>query len=216
MKRLEVGVIGLGKFGSAVAEAVSDKGHVVVGIDNSGSSIKKNKELLRHVYQADATDIEALKQLRLIDLDKIVVSVGKSMEDAILIVLNLQDLGIHNMAVKACTAEHAAVLQRLGVKHVIRPELDAADRFAHRIANPGLLDLVPIGGDVLLQELEVDVWDGQSLGALGLFKRGVMVVAIKERGASKYQVVPDAERVLAAGDILIAVGREKDVLALIP
>lgn len=118
MRKLEVGVIGLGKFGSAVAEAVSDKGHVVVGIDNSGNSIKRNKELLRHVYQADATDIEALKQLRLIDLDKIVVSVGKSMEDAILIVLNLQELGIHNMAVKACTAEHAAVLRRLGVKHV--------------------------------------------------------------------------------------------------
>lgn len=216
MRKLEVGVIGLGKFGSAVAEAVSDKGHVVVGIDNSGNSIKRNKELLRHVYQADATDIEALKQLRLIDLDKIVVSVGKSMEDAILIVLNLQELGIHNMAVKACTAEHAAVLRRLGVKHVVRPELDAADRFAHRIANPGLLDLVPIGGDVLLQELEVDMWDGRSLGDLGLFERGVMVVAIKERGAGKYDVVPDAERILATGDILIAVGREKDVLALIP
>lgn len=99
---------------------------------------------------------------------------------------------------------------------MFRPELDAADRFAHRIANPGLLDLVPIGGDVLLQELEVDMWDGRSLGDLGLFERGVMVVAIKERGAGKYDVVPDAERILATGDILIAVGREKDVLALIP
>lgn len=216
MKKLEVGVIGLGKFGSAVAEAVSDKGHVVVGIDNSGSSIKKSKDLLRHVYQADATDIEALKQLRLMDLDKIVVSVGTSMEDAILIVLNLQELGIYNMAVKACTAEHASVLQRLGVKHVIRPELDAADILAHRIANPGLLDVIPIGGDVLLQELEVDAWSGRSLRELELFEQGVMVVAIKGRDTSKYHVVPDAERILVTGDILIAVGREKDVLELIP
>ncbi|KAF1073512.1 NAD-binding protein [Halodesulfovibrio sp. MK-HDV] len=94
MKKMEVGIIGLGKFGSALAEFLSELGHTVIGVDGSSNATKKAEEFLSQTYQADATDDVVLKQLRFMDLDKVVVSVGKSMETSILIVLNLQEMGV--------------------------------------------------------------------------------------------------------------------------
>ncbi|MCG8530883.1 MAG: TrkA family potassium uptake protein [Desulfovibrionales bacterium] len=216
MRKMEIGVIGLGKFGSAVAKAIAERGHSVVGIDRAESTTKRAKDFLRQVYRGDATDAEVLKQLRFMDLDKVIVSVGKSMENSILIVLNLQELGIRNAAVKALSNEHASVLRRLGVEEVIRPEQDAAEHLAHQVSNPGMLDLLPIGGDVLLQELEVDQWTGKLLGDLNIMDNGVMIVAVKPKGEKRYIFVPSPEMALGTGDVLIAIGKEDDVLGLVP
>ncbi|OBQ54043.1 potassium channel family protein [Halodesulfovibrio spirochaetisodalis] len=214
MKKAEVGIIGLGKFGSALAEFLSELGHTVIGVDSSSNATKKTEEFLSQTYQADATDDNVLKQLRFMDLDEVIVSVGKSMETSILIVLNLQEMGIKRLAVKAISHEHAVVLRRLGVHTVIQPERDAASQFAHRIANPGMLDLLPLGGNILLQELEVNNWVGKSLIDLGLTSFGVMVVAIKRKGEKEYEFVPAADRTLEEGDILVAIGKESDLLKL--
>jgi len=214
MKKMEVGIIGLGKFGSALAEFLSELGHTVIGVDGSSNATKKAEEFLSQTYQADATDDNVLKQLRFMDLDKVIVSVGKSMETSILIVLNLQEMGVKRLAVKAISHEHAVVLRRLGVHTVIQPERDAASQFAHRIANPGMLDLLPLGGNILLQELEVDKWAGKSLIDLGLTSFGVMVVAAKKKGDKDYEFVPPADRTLEKGDILVAIGKESDLLEL--
>lgn len=213
-KKMEVGVIGLGKFGSALAESVTQLGHTAVGIDTSATALKRSEEYLAQAYEADATDDTVLKQLRFMDLDKVVVSVGKSMETSILIVLNLQEIGVKKLAVKAISHEHAVVLKRLGVDTVIQPERDAASQFAHRIANPGMLDLLPLGGNILLQELEVNAWAGKSLIDLGLTSLGVMVVAAKQPGDKEYEFVPPADRELQKGDILVAIGKESDLLEL--
>ncbi len=214
MKKMEVGIIGLGKFGSALAEFLSELGHTVIGVDGSSNATKKAAEFLSQTYQADATDDVVLKQLRFMDLDKVVVSVGKSMETSILIVLNLQEMGVKKLAVKAISHEHAVVLRRLGVETVIQPERDAASQFAHRIANPGMLDLLPLGGNILLQELVVHNWAGKSLIDLGLTSFGVMVVAAKKKGDEEYEFVPPADRTLEEGDILVAIGKESDLLKL--
>ncbi|SIO30066.1 potassium channel family protein [Halodesulfovibrio marinisediminis] len=214
MKKKEVGIIGLGKFGGALAQCLSELGHTVIGVDSSASATKKTDEFLSQTYEADATDDNVLKQLRFMDLDEVVVSVGKSMEKSILIVLNLQEIGVKKMAVKAISHEHAVVLERLGVDTVIQPERDAASQYAHRIANPGMLDLLPLGGNILLQELIVDKWTGKTLIDLELTSFGVMVVAIKKNGDTDYSFVPRADRILEKGDILVAIGKESDLLDL--
>lgn len=214
MKKKEVGIIGLGKFGSALAESLSELGHTIIGVDSSSNATKKAEEFLSQTYQADATDDNVIKQLRFMDLDEVVVSVGKSMETSILIVLNLQEVGVKKLAVKAISHEHAVVLKRLGVHNVIQPERDAASQYAHRIANPGMLDLLPLGGNILLQELVVNNWAGKSLIDLGLTGFGVMVVAIKKNGDKDYSFVPRADRTLEKGDILVAIGKESDLLEL--
>ncbi len=214
--KMEIGVIGLGKFGLPLARALAEKGHSVVGIDGSESRIRQAQNVLDLVYVADATDSTALRQLRIQDLDMVIVSVGSSMEASILIVFNLLEMGMRKLAVKAVTPEHKKILMRLGVENVIQPEQDAALVLAHRISNPGMLDLLQLGGGVLLQELEVDKWEGRTLMELQLTAKGIMVVAVREAGGADYSFVPAADKPLAKGETLAVIGKEKDVLSLVP
>ena len=125
-KKMEVGVIGLGKFGLPLAIALEERGHSVVGVDGNENRVRQAQSLLTHVYIADAKDSAVLRQLRFQDLDLVVVSVGSSMEASILIVFNLLEMGVRKLAVKAITPEHKKILTRLGVENVIQPEHDAA------------------------------------------------------------------------------------------
>jgi trk system potassium uptake protein TrkA len=215
-KKLEVGIIGLGKFGLPLAKALVEKGHSVVGVDAGESRIRQAQGALDHVYIADAKDSTVLHQLRFQDLDMVVVSVGSSMEASILIVFNLLEMGVKRLAVKAITPEHKKILSRLGVETIVQPEQDAALTLAHRISNPGLLDLLQLGGGVVLQELEVDKWEGKTLMDLHLTGKGIMVVAMHKPGEKDYTFVPPADKPLQRGETLAVIGYEKDVLDLEP
>ena len=92
MKKLQVGIIGLGKFGLTLGEALGNMGHVVVGVDRDIAKVNQAQEKLAKADQADATDTAALRQLYFNELDKVVVCVGESLESAVLVILSLQEL----------------------------------------------------------------------------------------------------------------------------
>lgn len=215
-KRLEVGVIGLGKFGLQLGVTLMELGHRVVGVDKDEQRVRHVQEMLSQVYQGDATDRNVVDQLRFQDLDAVAVSVGRSMEDSILITLNLQELKAANIIAKAVSAEHRKVLQRLGAHRVIQPEADVAVQTAHRLSVPGMLDLLPVGGGVLIQEVTIDVWAGKNLIDLNLGKKGVLAAGVKKRGSAEYQFVPDPTAFFEAGDSVILFGEKEALLALAP
>ncbi len=216
-KKLEIGIVGLGKFGLQLGRTLTGMGHTVVGLDTGEARVRLAQDVLAQVYQANAADIAVLQQLRFQDLDIVFVSVGDSMETSLLVVLNLQELGARKIGVKAASIEHRKVLTRLGVDLVILPEHDVATHVAHRLANPGMLDLLPLGGGVLVQELVVDKWAGRTLLDLKLVNDyGVMVVAVKSVGGKEYRFVPQAHETLKRGDALVVIGKQEDVLRLVP
>lgn len=216
-KKLEIGIVGLGKFGLQLGRTLTEMGHTVVGLDTGEARVRLAQDALAQVYQANAADIAVLQQLRFQDLDIVFVSVGDSMETSLLVVLNLQELGARKIGVKAASIEHRKVLTRLGVDLVILPEHDVATHVAHRLANPGMLDLLPLGGGVLVQELIVDKWAGRTLLDLKLVNDyGVMVVAVKPVGGKEYRFVPQAQETLDRGDALVVIGKQADVLRLVP
>lgn len=214
-KTLEVGVVGLGKFGLAFATALQEKGHSVVGVDRKAGNVRRAEGCLTQVLQADGTDCEALEQIGFKELKQVVVSTGDSMEASILVVLNLQELGIRKIWVKAVSAEHEKVLKRLGVHFVVFPERFVAQQIAHKMAVPGLLDYLGLGEDVVVREVTVDQWDGRMLRELDLTNTvGVQVVAIKKHGESRFSFVPRADAILTTGDTLAILGTGDDVLKL--
>ncbi len=217
MKRLEVGVIGLGKFGLQLGATLTELGHRVVGIDGNEHKVRTAQDLLSRVYQGDATDKALLEQLRFQDLDCVAVSVGHSMEASILVALNLHDIKARHIIVKAMSPEHRKVLLRLGVHQVIQPEADVAVQTAHRLSNPGMLDFLPLGGGVLLQQVSVDAWTGKALKELNLTnKYGIMVVAAKKPGDADFSFVPDPHSPLVKSQILVLIGKPEAVLAVRP
>ena len=126
-------MIGLGRFGSATAEQLVKQGREVLAIERDPNLVQKASGILTHVVQADATNIDALKQLGAQEFSSAVVGVGTSIESSVLITVNLVDLGIEHLWVKAITSAHGKILTRIGANHVIYPEADAGRRAAHLV-----------------------------------------------------------------------------------
>ena len=217
MKKCEVGVIGLGKFGMEMAVTLTSLGHRVIGVDTSEARVHLAQEVLENVFRIDAADTAVLRQLRFQDLEYVVISVGGAMDMSLTITLNVQELGVPHIWVKASSAEHRKILKRLGVEHAILPEHDVATLSAHRLGNPGLLDRIPRYGGILVQELRVDKWAGKTLVDLNLTSEaGVLVLAVRGANEADYDFVPKAQTRLAAGDLLMVVGKQENVLKLLP
>ncbi|WP_027187072.1 potassium channel family protein [Desulfovibrio cuneatus] len=215
-KKLEVAVIGLGKFGLNLGASLVEQGHYVVGVDTSEQRIRIAQDMLSKVYVGDATDKQLLEQLRIQDFNAVAVSTGNSMEASILTVMNLLDLGVRHIIAKAISPEHQKVLRRIGVQQVIQPEVDVAIQTALRLTHPGMLDFLPLGGGIMLQELTVGSWAGQSLMELDLRNRyGVMVVAVKGVHDAEYTFVPAPTTRFSAGDTLVVVGKHDSIKGIV-
>lgn len=217
MKHCEVGVIGLGKFGLEMAATLVSLGHKVLGVDTSESRVHLAQDVLEHVYRIDAADTAVLRQLRFQDLEYVIISVGQAMDMSLSITLNVQELGVPHVWVKATSTEHRKILKRLGVEHAILPEHDVATLAAHRLGNPGLLDRIPRYGGILVQELSVDKWAGKNLIELNLMNTAeVLVLAVRRSEETDYTFVPRAHTRLEKGDVLMVVGKQENVLKLLP
>ncbi|HMM49578.1 MAG TPA: TrkA family potassium uptake protein, partial [Miltoncostaeaceae bacterium] len=123
-------VIGLGRFGRALAETLADLGHDVMGVDTSPRIVQACSLTLAHVVQADATDIEALRQIGATDFPRAVVAIGTDVQASILATYSLVDLEIPRIWAKAITLEHGAILERVGAHKVVFPERDMGTRVA--------------------------------------------------------------------------------------
>jgi trk system potassium uptake protein TrkA len=128
-------VIGLGRFGGALAESLAKSGHEVLGIDSSMKTVQEFSDRLTHVVQADSTDEDALRQLGVADFQRAVVGIGTNIEASVLTVVALTDLGVPQIWAKALTAKHAKILKSVGAQHVVQPEAVMGERIAHLITS---------------------------------------------------------------------------------
>ena len=212
-KNKEVGVIGLGKFGFSLAKALTDLGIKVVGVDVNPEYVRRAQDTLAQTFEADATDQKALSQIGFQDLDRVIVSTGSSMEASILVVLNLQSVGVKNIWVKAISEAHERVLYKLSVPFVVFPEAFVAFQLAHRLAAPGLHEYFGLGKDVATREIVVDQWTGKTLRELDLTNTyQVQVIAFRQNGESEFHFVPQADRRLVEGDVLVLLGRTENII----
>lgn len=132
-EKKSVAVIGLGRFGEAVALRLVALGHEVIGIDGNADIVQKLADDLPHVVQADSTEAEALRALGVNEVDYAVVAIGSSLEGSVLSVLALQELGITDIWAKASTRQHGLILSRLGVSKVVFPEADMGRALAEQL-----------------------------------------------------------------------------------
>lgn len=122
-------VIGLGRFGTALANELLDHGVEVLGIDADEKNLRGIP--LTDSVIADATDPEALRQLGVEEIERAVVAIGSDLEASILTASNIVELGVKDIWAKADSEAHARILSQIGVHHVIRPERDTGRRVAH-------------------------------------------------------------------------------------
>ncbi len=222
MARLQIGVIGLGKFGRKFGETMMLYGHDVLGIDHREANVKQAQDLLQgflvggvgkkdlgeQVFLADATNKEALEQVGVADLSHVLVSVGDSIAASTMISLYLKELGVPTVWVKAVNEDHEKLLRKVGVDEVVIPEHMAARNVAAKIAMPGFVDNLPFDERLVIKELTIDRWNGKTLRDLDLTNRyNLQVIAVKKRRDRRYKFIPKADDVLKSGDTLVVIGR---------
>jgi len=204
---VQVGVIGLGKFGLEFGSIISGYGVNVLGIDNNPELVKRAKSVLTQVMQADATSKEALIQMGVGQLSHVLVSVGDSLAASAMITLYLKELGVPIVWAKAINTDHATLLRKLGVDEVIIPEHMAARQMAAKITIPGFLDFFPFSKEVVLKEIVIDQWTGKSLKDLDLSNRyRIQAIAAKHKGDVEFSILPKADKPLRQGDTLVIIG----------
>ena len=148
-----VAVIGLGRFGSSLALELMSTGTEVLGIDGNEDIVQSLNGLLTHVVRADATKEEALRQLALPEFDRVVVAIGGDIEASILVTSLLLRFKIPQIWAKAVSDPHGAILEQLGVEHVIYPEKDMGKRVAHLVRG-AMQDYIDIGDNFALVKMK--------------------------------------------------------------
>ena len=199
-------VIGLGRFGSAVAAQLRVQNKEVLAIEKDPELVQKWSGVLTHVVSADATDIDALHQLGADDFGSAVVGVGTSVEASVLITANLVDIGVERIWAKAITPAHGKILERIGAHHVVYPEADAGRRAAHLVSGR-LLDYIEFDDDFAIAKMRPPKeTHGFTLAESDIrAKYGVSVVGIKSPGEDF--TYADATTRIHSRDILIVSGQ---------
>lgn len=213
--RRKVCVIGLGHFGAALAQALA-RHCDVLALDRNNLRVNELADLVQRALAVDARDFHALSAVVSADFDEAIVSIGDGLEASILATLHLRRIGVPLIRAKATSADHAEILRSVGAAQVIFPEQEAAERLAVRILNPNLLDFVPLAQDYrVIDVTPPESFVGRTLIDLQLRKRfGVFVIAIKRRNGNPFLFLPGPDEVIHPHDVLVLIGRERDVLAL--
>ncbi|SCG40857.1 potassium channel family protein [Micromonospora coxensis] len=204
-------VIGLGRFGSALALELTNRGTEVLGIDSRPKVVQALSGSLPHVITADSTDIEALRQLGVAEFHRAVVAIGTDIQASILTTSLLSELGIPDIWAKAISDQHRHILTRVGATRVVAPEHDMGERVAHLLSGR-ILDYVEVDADfAVIKTTPPREVVGKPLRESRVRSRwGVTVVAVKPqatlagRKPEFTHATPDT--VLAHGDLILVVG----------
>ena len=201
----KIAVIGLGRFGSALALELVEVGKEVLGIDASEDLVQEFAASLTHVVKADSTNRDVLIELGLDDFDRVVVAIGGDIEASILTASLLVELGVKQVWAKATSDAHGRILRQIGVTHVVFPEKDMGKRIAHQVGGDQL-DYVEIDeGFVMAKTAAADAFVGKNLTELAIRKRFNVIVVATSHGNVAYEAA-NPETVINEGDWMIVSG----------
>lgn len=202
----QVAVVGLGRFGSAVAIELVRMGHEVLGVDSDINVVQALSAELSHVVQAEATDEETLSRLGISEFDAAVVGITENLEDSILATLLLKRLGVKRVVVKARNNTHGEILTRVGADRVVYPERDTGLRVAHSWTSADITDSLDVVEGYSISRVAVPTeLVGQSIQR-AILDRGLNVTLLLLARGERVTVYPSPTETLRKDDIVVMAG----------
>lgn len=204
----QVMVIGLGRFGSALARELERLGNEVLAIDRSEEAVNEVAPYVTHALQLDASDEDALRAAGAADFRNAIIAISSQTEASIFATMALKRLGVRHLIAKAGTALHGEILARIGADRVVFPERETGERLAHTFSVPNVIDYLDIGPHFGIEKIRPPkAFIGRSLGELDLKARhGLTPIALR-RGRSVL-INPARDEQVREGDELILIGRD--------
>lgn len=206
-------IIGLGNFGSSVAEALHEQGHEVAAVDTDEDAVDRIATFVSRAVVGDGRQVKTLERLGAKGADAGVVSTGDDITASILATMALRDLGLREIYVKVISRDHARVMEKIGVTESIFPERESALRLGMRIASQGILNYIRMGSSLSIQEMAVPAsWIGRSLRDLELPRRfRISVIAVHDMLKDEMVPIPAPDAPLKDSDTLLVAGKDEDL-----
>jgi trk system potassium uptake protein TrkA len=210
----QVVVIGLGRFGSAVALELERLGHEVLAIDRSEARVNDIARDVTHALELDAADEDALRSAGAADFTTAIVAISSDAESSIFATMVLKRLGVRNVIAKAGSALHGEILARAGADRVVYPERETGLRLAHSFNVPNVIDYLDVAPGFGIEKIRPPKsFVGRSLADLDL-KRALGLTPIALRRGAQVFINPAGDERVAEGDELIIVGRDEKLQRL--
>ncbi len=211
MKRFVV--VGLGNFGSSVAESLQTQKHDVLAVDQSEEAVNRIAPLVSRAVVGDGRSVRLLERVGAKAADAGIVSTGDDITASILATMALRDLKVRDVFVKVISIDHARVMEKLGVTETIFPERESGMRLAARISTTSILNYVRLGPGFSVQEMAVPSgWIGKPLRYLKLPQRfRISVIALHDVLMDEIIAVPNADAPLKESDTLLVAGKDEDL-----
>ena len=199
------GIVGLGRFGYALAMELAAFGADIMVMDSDEDKVRAMREYTEDAYVVKSHDKKTLSETGIQNCDIAIVCMGEKMDTSILNTLTLVSLGIPKVIAKASSAEHGEILERLGAE-VVYPERDMALRLAHRLESSSVLDFVQLSEKVNISKIIVpdSIADKTVLAVDFRGRFGINIIAIENHSGVQQKINPVYK--FQKGDILYVSG----------
>ncbi len=203
-------VIGLGRFGFALAKELSSKGKDVLVIDRDREKITAAAEFTEYAYVADSLTQENLAEAGVAEADVAVICIGAKLAVSILTTLHVPRLGVKRVIAKATSPEQGEILTMLGAE-VVYPEHDMALRLAGRLVSPHILEYLSLSSTIDIMEIRLTPKvEGKTVLDLNVRRNfGLNIIAIRRDGEITTDIQPS--RLLSGEDTLTVIGNAESI-----
>lgn len=204
------GIIGLGRFGKALATTLGEAGYDIICLDKNPERVKQVRNLTEYAFVCENLNQETLEEAGIRNCDVAIVCVGSMIDVSILTTLHLVNLGIPQIIAKATTKDQGMILEKLGAQ-VVYPEHDMAVRLARKLMTKHVVDFFSINHDTQIYEVKVPKEIvGQTVMSSNLRKRyGINIIAIEHNAVTITDVDPFYE--FKEGDGLVMIARNESM-----
>jgi len=212
-KKKNGAVIGLGEFGIHLSLSLAEDGSDVIAIDSDPKRVEIVKDYVTKPIIADIRQHSVLKSIISPDLDFVFVSLG-TIEASTIAILYLKELGIENIYAKANNDEHERILRLMGVKRIVFPEKDMAERVSARLTQNNLVDYIPLSEEYSIAEITPhEFMAKKSLLELDFRNHfNLTIIAIKElTPEGRSYIFPKADTIVKISDQLVVLGTKESL-----
>jgi trk system potassium uptake protein TrkA len=203
-------VIGLGRFGFALAQSLAKNGLDVIVLDRDRGKINAAAEFTQSAFVVDELTIDSLRETGVAEADVAIVCIGSKLDISVLTTMNLIKLGVKRVISKATSTEQGEILSLIGAE-VVYPEHDMALRLATRLSSPNVLEYISLSDTIDIAEIQLSPKvDGKTVLELNVRRNfGLNIIAISDGGEMTTDILPDT--VLKADNTVTVIGKTVNV-----
>lgn len=205
-------VIGLGKFGMALATRLAEEGNQVMVMDTDPDKVSAIADIVTNAVIGDPTNKRVLKSAGISDYDCAVVCFTGNINDNVLITILLKELGVKKVVARASSEGHRKVLVHIGADAIVYPERDMGEKVAFMLTRDNVTEYIEFSGYKLIEMKVPEEWIGQSLMDLDVRRKyGINIIAVTRAGDDIADVSPAPTRQFSSGEKMSVIGSDRDI-----